>query len=225
MPAGADAVVPIENVVEQDNALEIPSPVEPGANIRPAGGDVRRGEVVVEGGVRLGPPQLAALAAAGVGAVECPRRPRAAVLATGSELRAPGEELGPGQIYEANGLLLLAQLEAAGAEVDRQVLSLPLTCPSRSNPTSKRASPNCCASAAAAYGWDELVATEDLSWRLDAYLPQEAFSDLQEQLNRLDVDGSADNAGRESRNGSAMRTPVPRRNVRREMADHWRGGM
>jgi hypothetical protein len=49
------------------------------------------------------------------------------------------------------------------------------------------------ASSAVAYGWDELAEVPDLSWRLDAYLPHEAFAALQEQLNRLDVDGSDDN--------------------------------
>jgi chromosome segregation and condensation protein ScpB len=49
------------------------------------------------------------------------------------------------------------------------------------------------ASSAAAYGWDELVQARDLSWRLDAYIPQDAFASLQEQLNQLDVDGSDEN--------------------------------
>src|SRR6266536_1666978 len=119
VPAGADAVIPLEYVGDRDNTIEIGDPVSPGANIRPAGGDVRRGEVVVGAGTRLGAPQVAALAAAGVAEVLTARRPRAAVLATGSELRAPGEQLEPGQIYEANGLLLAAQLETAGAEVER----------------------------------------------------------------------------------------------------------
>jgi len=119
VPAGADAVIPLEYVVDHDNGVEIPDRVAVGANLRPAGGDVRRGDVVVAGGARLGAPQVAALAAAGIAEVGCARQPRAAVLATGSELRAPGEPLEPGQIYEANGLLLVAQLESAGAEVER----------------------------------------------------------------------------------------------------------
>jgi molybdopterin molybdotransferase len=119
VPAGADAVIPFEYVVENDNTIELSEPVAAGANIRPAGGDVRRGEVVVDAGARLGPAQLGALAAAGIAKVLAARRPRAAVLATGSELRQPGEQLEPGQVYEANGLLLAAQLESAGAEVER----------------------------------------------------------------------------------------------------------
>jgi molybdopterin molybdotransferase len=119
VPAGADAVVPLESVVDLDNEIEVAEPVALGASVRPTGGDIQRGEVVVAAGSRLGAPQVAALAAAGVAEVRAVRRPRAAVLATGSELRAPGERLEPGQIYEANGLLLAAQLESAGAVVER----------------------------------------------------------------------------------------------------------
>jgi molybdopterin molybdotransferase len=119
VPAGADAVIPLEYVVDYDNTIEIGEPVAPGANIRPAGGDLRSGEVVVEGGVRLGAAQVAALAAAGVAEVQVSQRPSAAVLATGSELRRPGEPLEPGQIYEANGVLIEAQLASAGAAVER----------------------------------------------------------------------------------------------------------
>jgi molybdopterin molybdotransferase len=119
VPAGADAVIPLEYVVEHGNTIEVAEAVSPGASIRPAGGDLRQGEVVVEAGTRLGPPQVAALAAAGVAEVRVARRPRAAVLATGSELRRPGEPLEPGQIYEANGVLIEAQLASAGAAVER----------------------------------------------------------------------------------------------------------
>jgi molybdopterin molybdotransferase len=119
VPVGANAVIPLEYVVDNDNIIEVPEAVAPGASIRPAGGDLRQGEVVVEAGTRLGPPQVAALAAAGVAEVRVSRRPRAAVLTTGSELRRPGEPLEPGQIYEANGVLIEAQLASAGAAVER----------------------------------------------------------------------------------------------------------
>jgi molybdopterin molybdotransferase len=119
VPDGADAVIPLEYVVENDNTIEVADRVEPGANVRPAGGDMRGGDVVVPRGTRLGATQLAALAAAGRPLVEVSRRPRAAVVATGSELRPPGEPLLPGQIYEANSILLEAQLSSGGAEVER----------------------------------------------------------------------------------------------------------
>ena len=113
VPDGADAVVPVERT-SGDVTVE---GVSPGENIRPRGGDTRTGDVIVERGDLLRPAQLGALAAAGVPTVYCARRPRVAVLATGSELRAPGEMLAPGEIYESNTVLLGAQLESAGAEV------------------------------------------------------------------------------------------------------------
>lgn len=119
VPAGADSVVPVECVEERDGVVVVAGAVSPWANVRPRGGDLRRGGVVVEAGVRLGPVQVGALAAAGVTAVRCARVPRAAVVVTGTELRAPGEPLGPGQIYDANGSILVAALRSAGAAVKR----------------------------------------------------------------------------------------------------------
>jgi len=118
VPRGADAVVPIEYVVDHGNEVEIGAPVEIDANVRPRGGDVQAGEIVVEAGATLTPARLGALAAAGIPQARCAKRPRAAVLPTGTELRRPGEKLAAGEIYEANGLILSAQLGAAGATVE-----------------------------------------------------------------------------------------------------------
>jgi len=119
VPEGADAVLPIEHVVETANAIEVVSHVLSGAHVRPRGGDVRAGDVLLEAGTVLGAAQVGALAAAGVAEVLCARRPTVVVLSTGTELRAPGDELGPGQIYESNGPMLAAAIEAAGALVER----------------------------------------------------------------------------------------------------------
>jgi molybdopterin molybdotransferase len=117
VPRGADAVVPVELVREQGELIETDA-VAVGAHIRGRGGDVSAGELVAAAGVRLGAPEVGALAAAGLAEVVCVRRPTVAVLATGSELRAPGEPLAPGEIYESNSTLLAAQLESAGAVVE-----------------------------------------------------------------------------------------------------------
>jgi molybdopterin molybdotransferase len=118
VPAGADAVIPIEYVVQSDNNVEIAEGVAPGAHVRPRGGDVAAGDVVVPTGVRLGAAQVGALGAAGVADVVCARRPRVAVLATGSELVRPGAALAEGQIYESNSLMLAAALTTVGCDIE-----------------------------------------------------------------------------------------------------------
>jgi molybdopterin molybdotransferase len=115
VPEGADSVVPVELVEERDGRVGLREPVPEGANVRGRGGDVRAGETLLEPGVRLGPAQVGALAAAGVAEVRCAKRPRVGILVTGSELRQPGEDLAAGQIYESNGLLLATALQLAGA--------------------------------------------------------------------------------------------------------------
>lgn len=119
VPEGADAVAPIEVVSVDAATVEIADAIAVGAHVRARGGDVGAGDVVVPAGVRLGPTQIGALAAAGVAEVSCVRRPRVTVLATGTELVAPGRPLEPGQVYESNTLMLDAALAGAGAVVER----------------------------------------------------------------------------------------------------------
>ena len=118
VPEGADTIVPIEQAIEEDGRVRIAEPARAAAHIRPRGGDVREGEVVIAAGARLGPAQIGALAASGVAEVRCARRPRVSVLATGSELRAPGDRLEPGQIFESNRPMIAAVLTASGASVE-----------------------------------------------------------------------------------------------------------
>src|SRR4029450_5207556 len=94
VPDGADAVVPIERVVDHGNEVEVPDAVSQGDNVRPRGGDVAAGDVVVSAGVRVGASQVGALAAAGVDVLACARKPRVAVLAQGTGLRRPGRRAG-----------------------------------------------------------------------------------------------------------------------------------
>jgi len=117
VPAGADAVVPIERVNVVGEAVDAEG-VSPGEHVRPRGGDVRSGAVVAAAGTRLGAWAVGAAAAVGVAEVRVARRPRVAVIATGSELREPGAALREGEIYESNTHLLRALLEQAGAQVD-----------------------------------------------------------------------------------------------------------
>ncbi|HEY2867897.1 MAG TPA: gephyrin-like molybdotransferase Glp [Gaiellales bacterium] len=116
LPEGADAVVPVEVAREEDGRL-VADPPQVGAHIRERGGDVREGDRVGAAGTRLTPALLAAISATGVGTVTVARRPRVAVLATGSELVRVGQPLEPGQIYESNMTSIVAQARTAGAEV------------------------------------------------------------------------------------------------------------
>ncbi|MFL5841571.1 MAG: molybdopterin molybdotransferase MoeA, partial [Thermoleophilaceae bacterium] len=75
------------------------------------------GQTVLHAGTRVGAAELGMLAAMGVESVACGRRPRVAIVATGDELRAPGEPLGPGQIHDSNAVTLGAMAAVAGAEV------------------------------------------------------------------------------------------------------------
>jgi molybdopterin molybdotransferase len=118
VPDGADTVVQVERVIVRDGQIEIPDELAKGGNIRARGGDVRAGDEILPPGVELTAARIAAAAACGIAHVRVHRAPRVVVVATGSELRPPGEPLGPGQIYESNGIMLVTALRAAGAIVE-----------------------------------------------------------------------------------------------------------
>jgi molybdopterin molybdotransferase len=115
VPAGADAVVPLELAEEHDGHVELLSATRPGSSVREAGGDVASGAVVLESGALIGAAQVGALAAAGISELRCTKRPRVGIIVTGSELRPPGKPLGAGEIYESNGVMLAGLLVSAGA--------------------------------------------------------------------------------------------------------------
>ncbi|WP_425953693.1 gephyrin-like molybdotransferase Glp [Xylanimonas sp. McL0601] len=125
VPAGADAVVRVEDADPPRFGLaevRFAAPVAPGTYVRTAGSDVAAGDVVVPAGAALGPAQLGALAAAGVGQVEVARAPRVLLVSTGSELAPAGAALGPAQVHDANGAALAAALAQAGARVVASVV-------------------------------------------------------------------------------------------------------
>lgn len=122
VPSDADAIVPFEDTVDGLAASlgdigVLSRPRARGAHIRRRAEDMAEGDEVMPAGVMLGPLQLAAAAAANVTEVVVSRRPRVAVISTGSELVAPGGSLGPGQIPESNSTLLDAAVLDAGGEV------------------------------------------------------------------------------------------------------------
>ena len=116
VPEGAGAVVPVERTSGTGARVTVER-VPDGANIRGAGEDVRAGEIVLRPGTEIRAAEAGVLAAVGRSSVHCARRPRVAVLATGDELRAPGEKLAFGQIRDSNAVALAAQAALAGGEV------------------------------------------------------------------------------------------------------------
>lgn len=123
LPKGADAVVPVENTDARPGVADLPREVsisvaaQPGAHIRRAGSDLREGAPLLASGTQLTPAALAVAAAGGHAQLTVHRRPRVAVLATGDELIAPGQPLGPAQIPDSNTFGLAAQARELGAEV------------------------------------------------------------------------------------------------------------
>jgi len=116
MPSGTDTVVPVE-LTEQDGAIvTICETVAPGMHVRHAGEDIAAGQRVFAAGALLGPAEVGLLASIGYAQVNVARRPRVAIVATGSELVPPGKPLGPGQIHNSNSFTAYGQVLEAGGE-------------------------------------------------------------------------------------------------------------
>ncbi len=117
IPDGFDTVVPIELVeIDPNGKLIINQKPNPGQNVTPPGSMIRTGEILVPAHVRLGPAQLALLAAGGRQQVDVLARPRVAIIPTGNELVPVGAPPPRGKNLEFNGIMIEAQVVAMGAE-------------------------------------------------------------------------------------------------------------
>jgi molybdopterin molybdotransferase len=117
LPAGADAVVRVEDTRAGSGFVEVRVEVPPGKEVRRAGEDVRRGETVLERGTVIGPAEVGVLASIGVQEALCARRPRVGIVITGDELVEPGKPLAVGQIRNSNAYSVAAQALQAGAKI------------------------------------------------------------------------------------------------------------
>jgi len=116
IPAGADAVVPIEDAAAADGSVRLPGPVPAGRFVREPGSDLAAGASPLAAGTRLGPAEGALLAAVGAVRVRVHRRPRVAIVSTGAELVPPEAEPGPAQIRDANATSIAWAVSTEGAE-------------------------------------------------------------------------------------------------------------
>jgi len=120
IPAGADAVVMVENTSGWGKEFELKKVPSAGNNIRAAGEDTRRGDVILSAGTEIGAPEIALAATQGYGTLSVYRRPRVVVLSTGTELVEPGtRDLAPGEIFDSNSYAIVAAAREAGAEARR----------------------------------------------------------------------------------------------------------
>ncbi|MEN5074750.1 gephyrin-like molybdotransferase Glp [Isoptericola cucumis] len=126
VPAWADAVVPVERTSTErfvagapTTEREVTLARQQRTHVRHRGEDVRPGDLLARAGDAVTPALVAVAASAGLGSLPVRRRPRVAVLSTGSELVPAGDEPGAGRIPDSNSLLLAALVRAAGADVER----------------------------------------------------------------------------------------------------------
>jgi molybdopterin molybdotransferase len=114
VPAGSDCIVPIEHCLVEGQAVHVLRPFPQGANVRPAGEDVRAGQVLVPSGRRIGAPELGLLASSGHASILVHPRLRVVVFSTGDELVEPGRPAPFGMIRDANSFTLFGALREAG---------------------------------------------------------------------------------------------------------------
>jgi putative molybdopterin biosynthesis protein len=131
LPDWANAVIPVENVESLDEhgnitkdirepaSLRIRASVAPWSHIRPLGEDIVATQLVLPAGHMLKPPDLGAIAASGHQEIKVARKPRVAILPTGTELVPIGSQLKAGDILEYNSLVLAAQVRSMGGEPTR----------------------------------------------------------------------------------------------------------
>ncbi len=117
LPPGADAVLVVEHTRRLDqHAVEVASPVAPGANTLGPSDDAARGQELLPAGQRLRPQDLGLLAALGLERVAVARLPRVGIISTGDEVVPVGADPAPGQVRDVNTHTLAAQVRLAGGE-------------------------------------------------------------------------------------------------------------
>ena len=136
IPAGANAIVPFEDTDRKDwgqlgtsprgtdpnnqATVSVRTPVSPGENIRPAGGDILKGDLVIKAGTTIGAPTIGVLASVAVTNVSIYPRARVAIVPTGDEIVEIDADFRPGLVRNSNAWALEAATRALGADPERQ---------------------------------------------------------------------------------------------------------
>lgn len=122
IPEGADAVIMVENTKEVDGIVEVFEEVERGKNIRLAGEDIKKGDLVLEKGSLITPSHIGMLASLGESVVSVSKQPRVAILTTGDEMISIEEKMELGKIRNSNSYALYSQIIAScGIPVNKGV--------------------------------------------------------------------------------------------------------
>lgn len=116
LPQGCDCVIPVELLRQADGWAEVSedASVEPYANVHTRGLDCREGDMLLEPGTRLGAPEIAVLASAGLPRADVRADPRIVIVSTGDELVDPGEPIESWQVRRSNSSALRAALATRG---------------------------------------------------------------------------------------------------------------
>ena len=116
LPRGADCIALQEEARRDGEFVTLEGAVRAGDHVRTVGLDFRAGDALLAAGRRLSARDVALIAAANRPTASVRRKPRVAILATGDELRAPGEALGPAQIVASNNFFVAGLVRRQGAE-------------------------------------------------------------------------------------------------------------
>jgi molybdopterin molybdotransferase len=124
VPEGAEAVIPVEDTdfsyrqagVEAPQVVKIYRSTRTGDHIRPAGQDVRRGELILRAGTILRPQDAGILSMLGQAQVPVHQIPRVAIFSSGDELLPVEAELAAGKIHDANSYILISLVEQCGGQ-------------------------------------------------------------------------------------------------------------
>ncbi len=124
MSEGTDTLIPIENVEVDGDEIIIKEEVEKGFSVRPVGENFKKGEILIKHGTKIGFAEIGVLASLNIPQIEVYKRPRIAIIATGSEILDVGEkQTNPSQIRSSNQFTLEALAKSAGANTTRVPLA------------------------------------------------------------------------------------------------------